>query len=456
MTRGFILDLDRCTGCAACELACTIENRLDPAASWRQIVTFNEPHYEGVPVHHLSLACNHCDEAPCMAACPALAYRRDPGTGAVLLDGDRCIGCGYCAWACPYDAPRFDDASGVMTKCTLCHPRLVDGGRPACVAGCPTDALRFGDLEIAGGSDRARGFPRTSAGPRIRFLRHGGAAGGPPRVPAEAPPAGLRPQAPRIRLRSEWPLALFTLVAAWLTGLLLARQVSGLTVHGPAFVGLALGGMGLSTFHLGRPLRAWRAVLNPTTSWLSREVILYGIFVATGTASLLLLPESALLGWTSVAAGLACLFAMDRVYDLVRDPGRGLHSAEVLPTGLFLGACLAGAAPAALVLGMFRAALYARRKLRDRPALRRGHALAALARVTIGWLGPAFLWWLDGMGPVVLTGIAAGELIDRLEFYGELVVPGPRRQAVLDLQALAAWSADQGAGAEVRPILPTR
>jgi anaerobic dimethyl sulfoxide reductase subunit B (iron-sulfur subunit) len=97
----FVFDANRCTGCGACRVACTLENRLPPAVSWRRIDTFNARRHPAAPVFHLSIACNHCATAACMQACPALAYRRDRRTEAVLIDSSRCIGCGYCAWACP-------------------------------------------------------------------------------------------------------------------------------------------------------------------------------------------------------------------------------------------------------------------------------------------------------------------------------------------------------------------
>ncbi|MCK5489102.1 MAG: 4Fe-4S binding protein, partial [Gemmatimonadetes bacterium] len=109
MPSAFVFDPNRCTGCQACELACSIENELGPDRSWREVVTFNDASVPGVPRFHLSLACNHCAEPACMHSCPALAYEREASSGAILLDPDRCIGCRYCSWTCPYGAPRFEE-----------------------------------------------------------------------------------------------------------------------------------------------------------------------------------------------------------------------------------------------------------------------------------------------------------------------------------------------------------
>ena len=148
MPNSFVFDPNRCTGCGACQLACSIENQLGPAKSWRRIETFNPRNHPQAPVFHLSLACNHCNEPACMYACPALAYSRDGRTGAVILDENKCIGCKYCSWACPFDAPRFDAARGVMSKCTFCNHRLADGLAPACASLCPTGALILSNLSV--------------------------------------------------------------------------------------------------------------------------------------------------------------------------------------------------------------------------------------------------------------------------------------------------------------------
>ncbi|MCK5379202.1 MAG: 4Fe-4S ferredoxin, partial [Acidobacteria bacterium] len=83
---GFTLDLNRCTGCRACELACSTENDLGFGRSWRRIETFNAERDPRAPHHHLSIACNHCENAPCVAACPARAIVRDGSTGVVTLN----------------------------------------------------------------------------------------------------------------------------------------------------------------------------------------------------------------------------------------------------------------------------------------------------------------------------------------------------------------------------------
>lgn len=137
---GFTLDLARCVGCGACVLACRTENQLPKGVSWRRILQVNRSRIGGGPTFHLSVACHHCANPPCVEACPSAALEKQQD-GIVLLLSERCIGCRYCEMACPFGAPAFDPAGKVMTKCHFCHHRIADGLHPACVEACPTGAL---------------------------------------------------------------------------------------------------------------------------------------------------------------------------------------------------------------------------------------------------------------------------------------------------------------------------
>ncbi len=122
MNEGFIFNHNRCVACGACSAACMIENRwtLQP----RMIYTYNSEAVPSLPVINLSLACNHCKKALCMEGCPATAFHRDAETGAIVIDDSECIGCRYCQWNCPYDAPKYVFPEQVIGKCHLCHQRL--------------------------------------------------------------------------------------------------------------------------------------------------------------------------------------------------------------------------------------------------------------------------------------------------------------------------------------------
>jgi len=95
--------------------------------------------------YSLSVACMHCDKPLCAEVCPTTAITKR-ADGVVLIDNDKCIGCRYCEWACPYGAPQFNEELGVMTKCTFCEDLLAKGENPACVDACVMRCLDFGEF----------------------------------------------------------------------------------------------------------------------------------------------------------------------------------------------------------------------------------------------------------------------------------------------------------------------
>ncbi len=139
---GWIIDLRKCIGCRSCQVACKAENRTPLRTDWRSVIERETGDYPNVKREFISLACNHCDEPACKKSCPvgAITKRAD---GVVLIDQDKCIGCRYCTFACPYGAPRIDTDTGKVSKCTMCVHRLDAGLRPACEATCLTGAITF-------------------------------------------------------------------------------------------------------------------------------------------------------------------------------------------------------------------------------------------------------------------------------------------------------------------------
>ncbi len=151
----FYVDINKCTGCKACQVACKDKNKLPTGIRWRRVFQYEGGDWvpqegEMIPsnvyAYAVSSACNHCANPVCLQVCPVAAIsKRDDGI--VLIDQNKCIGCRYCSWACPYGAPQFNSELGEMTKCNMCYDLVDAGQKPACVQACPYRAMDFGPLD---------------------------------------------------------------------------------------------------------------------------------------------------------------------------------------------------------------------------------------------------------------------------------------------------------------------
>ncbi len=188
---GMVIDLDKCTACQACVVACQAENNV-PISSpetaevgrnihWLEMIPFVDEEYPHVRMRLLPRPCMHCENPPCIKVCPVGATQIS-SEGIVGQINARCIGCRYCTTACPYTVKYFNwfkpewpkgmerylnpdvtvRYNGVVEKCTFCHHRLQkardqaryerrelgpDDYIPACVQTCPAEAMYFGDLD---------------------------------------------------------------------------------------------------------------------------------------------------------------------------------------------------------------------------------------------------------------------------------------------------------------------
>jgi len=343
MTFAFTFDASGCSGCKACQAACKDKNNLPLGVLWRRIYEVGGGEWtnsggawsSSVYAYNLSIACNHCVHPKCAGVCPVNAYtvRED---GIVLLDSSKCIGCGYCAWACPYGAPQYDQSKGAMTKCNLCYDNLDAGLPPACVASCPLRVLDVKDqveLEMRGFRFQVifpmPGTSRTE--PRVYVKPHPAArqAGQTPEVLNQEEFAPQRKHSNTWAAREEIPLLFFTLsgqMAAGISWVLGIMVIMGISFSPLPYLAIgALLGLGLivSFLHLGSPKNAWRVFGNLHKSWLSREILAALLFMlcwAICSISFWLPPSLAmgkpLLAGVTGLAGAALIFSMAEVYQL--------------------------------------------------------------------------------------------------------------------------------------------
>lgn len=404
---GFHFTAENCIGCHACEAACSEKNDLPPHISFRSVGYVEGGTYPDFKRLNISMACNHCEDPVCLKGCPTRAYTKFTEYGAVLQDPEICFGCGYCTWVCPYNAPQLDPVKGQVSKCNMCVDRLEVGLKPACASACLAGALDFGVVENAP-EKRVQnelaipGFPDPSiTRPNIRFEnkqhlpREMKRTDSVPLVYVKQKlkdkvryEAQVAPQKRALRwglnkLSSrENPLVAFTLttqtvVGAFLTLLLgapLGLESLAPAAHPIAYAALLFALLGVqsialivSTMHLGKPHRFYRAFYNLRYSPVSREIAAIAVFfnalgaytVLTAFGSWLTwLPE----GWVATAqgaagvlaalSGLASLFAMYRIYRIKARPfwDHWQVATSFYGSMLALGPLLVGAVYAAVLL----------------------------------------------------------------------------------------------------------
>jgi len=363
MTYAFTFDASACSGCKACQIACKDKNNLPLGVLWRRVyevsggtwtnVGAGRPRPElddksgvGSPnpytawesdvfAYNLSIACNHCVHPKCAGVCPTDAFvvRTD---GIVYIDTSKCIGCGYCSWACHYAAPQYNREAGLMTKCNFCYDQIDVGLPPACVAACPMRVLDFisvTPLPVGQAPERVEGqgeVPQSG----VMALWEIPATEHPfplPKYSRTEPHLAIRPHAAMantiektvsnreetrpLKAKCELPLVAFTLLGQMAAGMALFSFFAGpLTMPFLVALGGLIGLAGLaSLLHLGTPSNAWRAMIHFKKSWLSREILVFALF---GGSWLLAFAMPGMGKLPLAACGIALVYSMAQVYRL--------------------------------------------------------------------------------------------------------------------------------------------
>ncbi len=368
---GMVVDLNRCVGCQTCTIACKHHNDTPPGVQWRRVLDVEQGAYPNVERLFLVTGCQHCASPPCVPVCPTGATRqRDDGL--VTMDYDTCIGCGYCAVACPYQARTIaherawyfgtpsrqeaqvfhDERVGVATKCTFCVDKIDEAAQtpgvapgldleatPACVASCIAQALHFGDFadpdsnvsRLAAENAHFQMHAELGTDPQIRYLYE---------VPATTP--GREPEETDDERRSDpndplvggrqtfWDVRAamnfilggmssgLAVVAylLWSSGGIPDAALSWLLVA--AAVGMAVGLLFVFA-EIGRKARFLYVLRRPQSSWMTRETWAVAVFYPAVAADLL---------WPSPV--LHALAALAAAAFLVCQ-GRILHAARGIP-----------------------------------------------------------------------------------------------------------------------------
>jgi len=423
----FIFDMNKCVGCHACVVACMNENGFQFPEQWRNIHKSSPSHFPHLPLFYLSLACNHCEEAPCLKNCPAQAYSRDEKTGAIIHHSDKCIGCKYCTWACPYDAPKFNPAKGIIEKCTFCNHRIEDNLKPACANLCPVGALDFNNTEFSR-EESLHSSPvpvNVGSGIKINTLRNNTGPEIDQNLFLNQPKHIKTKETPKISAAKEWALILFTLLSAILVSVYASGIVNNIA-HKILYLGAGAIAAVLSILHLGKKFRAWRSLSNIKNSWLSREIAMFSIFFTLVFIDFFLFDLPNII---TALIGILYLFSIDMLYKLAnwRWPVK-IHPAQTLFIGISLYALFIGRFELFTGIILFRIILYLYRKSKSEKA----NPIGIILRLAL-WIAPVITFYLDVDFYLTLSILLMGEILGRIEFYNELSVPEPGKEFIKNI-----------------------
>ena len=413
MSKGFIFNHNKCVACAACSAACVLENGWTSRP--RTIFTYNSEVSPYFPLINLSLACNHCETAVCMEGCPAKSYTRDALSGAVIIDDKKCIGCKYCQWNCPYDAPKYDDETKTIGKCNLCFSGLIEGRLPACTTACPTGALSFDEIKGQVDENTFPWFPDKKLNPKIEFsgkqnynlLRI---------IPERAVEPEIHGEVEREKILSgDWSLAAFSFITTISVATIVSSFFKSIFPDKLIISILVVLAGTISLFHLGKKQRAWRAILNIKTSPLSREIALFILFSIVSLVAVFFQIPGFLIA--ASITGLFLLISIDSVY-IYADRRKSvlMHSGQTFLSALIIISFLSGAILPFIFIALLKLAssLYLL-SVNKKAGV---NFIIRFFRIALLFLsGASFLLGTSYSDNVIISLFLTGEFLDRVIFY---------------------------------------
>ena len=395
---GMVVDLNRCVGCQTCTIACKHANDTPPGVQWRQVLDIERGTFPDVERLFMVVGCQHCAEPPCVPVCPtgATAQRAD---GLVTMEYDTCIGCGYCAVSCPYQARTIghgddwyygeetkqeahvfhDERVGVANKCTFCVERIDEAKEegkvpgvdleysPACSSSCIASALHFGDFndpasnvsKLATENSFFQMHEELGTDPQIKYLYEvpNAMPGRDPEPEDTEDETMSDPANPLVGARQtywDYRAAMNFTLGGMSSGLVvmatIAHFVSGLSSEALLYLNVAAGaGMGIGLFfvfmEIGQKMRFWRALMRPQSSWMTRETYAVAVFYPALLADLIW--PGPVLHLVVALSALAFLYCQARILHAAKGIPAwrvGLIPTMLLLTGLLEGVGLLGIA----------------------------------------------------------------------------------------------------------------
>ena len=346
----FEVSLDDCSGCKSCVSACHSLNGLEEKETWRSVGLLHGGKENRRIFQSVTTACHHCLEPACLKGCPVKAYDKDPVTGIVKHLDDQCIGCQYCVFMCPYEVPSYSESKGIVRKCDMCTGRLEKNEAPACVDACPNGAIRIKIVDNESIRLRSETQSLLPGSPDSRITNPTTHYKREKAFPNDAVAADYFTTR---REKAHPPLVIMLVLTQLVVGAFVTTQFLLHLSPLPSFKGfekiyattlilLSVFALGSSVLHLGRPVFAFRAFLGFRHSWLSREIIFFGLFAKlAGVYALSLwfewnIPQ---LGIVCAAVGVLGVYASIMVYVATKRPcwRPAITAAKFLITSALLG-----------------------------------------------------------------------------------------------------------------------